>query len=162
MRKPRTQFPSRNEISFMLCRSRKEDCHHQSRNTVPLCGDVCYPNKMHKKLLAYLLCLFVAFQGSVSAHVFQKPCPMSDMSSVSMSSDSTTQSKSDCCNDDETFKKTGQLCKSDKRCVFSSTLITPPQSTHMPIAFASDPVPMQTTLFTSFEPSGVWRPPSFS
>lgn len=110
----------------------------------------------------YLLCFFVAFQGSVSAHVFKTPCPMSNTGSHSMSSDTTAQSVSDCCNDDETFEKTGQLCKSDKRCAFSSTLIAPSQSAHMPFTFASDPVPMLTILFASFEPSGVWRPPAFS
>jgi hypothetical protein len=117
---------------------------------------------MRKHIWVYLLFFFIAFQGSVSVHAFQLPCPMSQDSNHSMSTEISAETLSDCCNDDETVKKTGKLCKSDKRCAFSSILITPPQSTHMPISFASDPVPTLTTLFASFEPFGVWRPPSFS
>lgn len=110
--------------------------------------------------LALLLCFIVAFQGSLSAHAFQMPCPMNHEGGSSMLVDDSAQAAGDCCNDVETATKTGKLCKTDSPCGSSSACVLPSFRAHIPSAQAADPVSALTALIASFDPSGVWRPPS--
>lgn len=112
--------------------------------------------------LALLLCFVVAFQGSVNAHAFQMPCPMDHDGSTSMSVDDSAQATGDCCNDAETAAKTGKLCKTDTPCGSSSACVLPSFHEHIPSAQASHPVSALDALIATFDPSGVWRPPSLS
>jgi len=115
-----------------------------------------------RALLVWLLCFFVAFHGSVSAHAFQMPCPMEHDGSPSMSGDDSAQAAGDCCNDAETAANTGKLCKTDTPCGSSSACVLPSFHAYIPSAQASDPVSALTALVASFDPTGVWRPPSLS
>jgi hypothetical protein len=112
--------------------------------------------------LALLLCFIVAFQGSVSAYAFQMPCPMDHAGGQTASVDESAQAAEDCCNDAETASKTGKLCKTDIPCSSASACVLPSFHAHLPSAQASAPVPALTALIVSFDPSGVWRPPSLS
>ena len=112
--------------------------------------------------LALLLCFAIAFQGSVSAHTVQMPCPMGYDGSPSMAVDDHVQAVGDCCNDTDTVAKTGKLCKADTPCGSLSAFAVPAFHAYIPSAQASDPVSALTALVASFDPPGVWRPPSLS
>ena len=113
--------------------------------------------------LALLLCFVVAFQGSVGAYAFQDDCcPMDHDVGLSTSVDESAQAVGDCCNDAETAAKTGKHCKTDTPCGSSSHCILPLLYAYIPYAQASDPVVALTVQIVTFDPSGVWRPPSLS
>ncbi|MGQ5524228.1 hypothetical protein ACUHMQ_13355 [Chitinimonas sp. PSY-7] len=117
---------------------------------------------MMRVFLALFLCLIVAFQGSVSAHAFQMPCPMDHAGGQTASVDESAQVAGDCCNDAETAAKTGKLCKTDIPCSSASACVLPSFHVHTPSAQASAPEPALSGFIASFDPSGVWRPPSLS
>ncbi|MDZ7892154.1 MAG: hypothetical protein U5L73_10415 [Rhodoferax sp.] len=114
-------------------------------------------------LLALLLCFVVAFQGSVNAYAFQSHCPMDHAGGESAFVGESVQAADDCCNDAETAAKTGKLCKTDSPCSTSGACVPPMLHAHLPLAPASqDLAPASTALIASFDPSGIWRPPSLS
>ncbi len=115
-------------------------------------------------LLTLLLCFIVAFQGGVSAQPIPYLCPINsgDVSSASASINETAHAVGDCCNDAETAAKTGKLCKADTPCGSFNACVFVSFRTPISSAQASSPVPALTALITSFNPSGIWRPPSLS
>lgn len=116
-----------------------------------------------RTLLVFLLHFIVIFQGSVNAYAFKMPCPMDhDASLLLMSVDDTAQAVEGCCNDAQTAVKTGKLCKTDTPCGSSGVYVVPLFHAHLPSVQTSDPVPMLIALFLSFDPFGIWRPPSLS
>jgi hypothetical protein len=113
-----------------------------------------------RALLAFFLCLSVAFQGIANASAFKHPCPMEQGAQAMMMDGS--DSGGDCCNDAETAAKTGKLCKTGQAGNFPS-----------PGALASAPAPMQTPASSrlvatatpiplSADSASVWRPPTIS
>jgi len=66
----------------------------------------------------------------------------------------------DCCNDAETFAKTGQVCKSGQECsVGVQGLTSLPVTASMPPASAVS-FPALAVFFHSFDPAALWRPPA--
>lgn len=66
----------------------------------------------------------------------------------------------DCCNDAETFAKTGQACKSGQECSvgFQGLISFPITSSMPPISAAWFPI--AAVFFRSFDPAALWRPPA--
>ncbi|GAA3535029.1 hypothetical protein GCM10022394_13250 [Zobellella aerophila] len=68
----------------------------------------------------------------------------------------------DCCNDADMAAKTGKPCKTGQECPPSShacALISFATSTREPEP--TEPVSTFALFPSSFDPSGVWRPPTF-
>lgn len=77
-----------------------------------------------------------------------------------MMDQSGTVSSDDCCNDAETFAKTGQVCKSGQECnVGVQGLTSFPVTASMTPASAAS-FPALAVFFRSFEPAALWRPPA--
>jgi len=68
----------------------------------------------------------------------------------------------DCCNDADTAAKTGKLCKTGQECNLSQSciLITLSQSTQK--TALSRFIPAAENIMLSFNPPGVWRPPTLT
>jgi hypothetical protein len=104
------------------------------------------------------LCLLVIFQGNLYAGDKDNPCPMKTGSHAEMSGHSETGH--DCCNDEETVAKSGELCKTGQECSFSH-----------PYASASPQIPLHGPVVTGTLavyrffippqlPKAIWRPPA--
>lgn len=66
-----------------------------------------------------------------------------------------------CCNDAETAKKTGQLCKTGQTCSSSSSGLLP--SLHLLLVPFAPVVPPTVALaIPTFYPLDLWRPPILS
>lgn len=113
-----------------------------------------------RALLAFLLCLTVAFQGIASAYAFKHPCPMEHGAQVMMMD--AMNGTGDCCNDADTFAKTGKLCKTGQADNLSSSWAVASLQAPMQISVSSDLVTTAKLIPLSFDPSGVWRPPTSS
>jgi hypothetical protein len=107
-----------------------------------------------------MLCLAIPLQGIAGIAVIKTSCPMKQMSVDTMSTSAMTPAMPDCCNDANTFAKTGKACKSGQQCQsnnpFSALILnyqfsTSVQTVHLPHA---------VTAIHSLDPSSVWRPPS--
>lgn len=68
----------------------------------------------------------------------------------------------DCCNDLETFLKTGQMCKTSQSCGASGTGLLAAMPTFSAVPFTTDFLPDISPSLQSAHPIGVWRPPTFS
>lgn len=113
-----------------------------------------------RAFLAFFLCLTVAFQGIANAHVFKHPCPMEQGAQVMMMD--ALDGADDCCNDAETAAKTGKLCKTGQAGNLSSPFAVTSFQAPMQLPVSSPLVPMAKFTPLSFDPSGVWRPPTIS
>jgi hypothetical protein len=114
--------------------------------------------------IRFLLCLTVAFQGIAYAHALNNPCPMAQ-TGIAMAMDENNAANNaigDCCNDADVATKTGKLCKTGQDCSVSAHCVIASHSpSKLPVALSSF-VPATQQFMPSFDPSGVWRPPSFS
>ncbi len=81
--------------------------------------------------LLTLLCLSIPLQGIAGVCMAASPCPM-DQEMMAMSADIGHEAamEHDCCNDADTFAKTGKMCKTGQDCqVVSQFLAFTPSST---------------------------------
>lgn len=109
-------------------------------------------------ILFVLLSLAIPAQGFAQFAPQQTPCPMA-REATGFSADMGAMH--DCCNDAETFAKTGQPCKTVQPCPspgqflpFSRIELLPPEraaSLRFP--------PLAETRFSS-DPAATWRPPA--
>lgn len=113
-----------------------------------------------RALLAFLLCLAVAFQGIASAYAFKHPCPMEQGAQVMMMD--AMNDTGDCCNDADTFAKTGKLCKTGQTGNLSSSWAVTSVEAPMQISVSSCLVTTTGFMPPSSDPSAVWRPPTIS
>lgn len=111
-----------------------------------------------RTLLVLILSLSIPLQGFANVFAFKETCPMEQ--SMKMAQTGTGHVGHDCCNDADTFTKTGKLCKTGQTCPGASVFIVT-----MPLA-SSLPAPhslyiSSTELFAlSFDSFSVWRPPA--
>ena len=113
-----------------------------------------------RAFIAFLLCLTIAFQGIANAHAFKQPCPMERGTQAVMLEASAAAH--DCCNNADTAAKTGKLCKTGQACNMSSACAIAPLQVPMHVPASPCLVPTAGFVTLSFDPSGVWRPPTFS
>lgn len=120
-----------------------------------------------RTLLILITCLSLLFQPVASAHVAQKKCPMMQDSALQMQMMSSivqadASDEHDCCNDAETAAKTEQLCKTDMPCGSASAYVVPSLNVGIFFVPMVTPESVSKTLISTFDPAGIWRPPSFS
>lgn len=111
-------------------------------------------------LLALLLCLVIPLQGFANAHAFaqQQPCPMEQVAAQALAGEAAMAH--DCCNDAETADETGQACKPAQECKLSQACGLLPAVQAAALAPGLRLVPLSPDELQSFDPSGVWRPPT--
>ena len=112
---------------------------------------------IRRLLLCLFLCISIPIQGIAGTLLLEPPCPMEHHA---MQMDTESADMHSCCNDAETYAKTGKTCKTGQQC--QSALQYP---AYMPIAnlatFAQQPEFLPLTRFIpSFDPSYIWRPPA--
>lgn len=114
--------------------------------------------KVFRALLFGLLCFAISMQGFAGVALPEKPCPMQSGEVVAMAA----MADHDCCNDADTFAKTGKLCKTGQECSaggigliasFRTASFTPMH----PLRIASPAQPIFDAA-----PAGIWRPPTLS
>jgi hypothetical protein len=122
--------------------------------------------RLRRLVVICLVILGVSLQGIAGVRAFEAPCPMMQGAAGSIdgvSIDSVTMASDmshDCCNDADTFAKTGKPCKTDLSC---QTLSQAPQSGYTIALFAptAEPVaPCRDRAVRAHDPSAVWRPPA--
>ena len=113
---------------------------------------------MRRLLLCLLLCLAIPVQGIAGIIAFNTLCPMQH---PAMARAVDASELPPCCNDADTFAKTGKACKTGQQCQStssqypSSVLVIQAPLVVQPLWLA------RLALFApSFDPSGVWRPPA--
>jgi len=112
-----------------------------------------------RTFVVFLLCFAIALQGVAGVRTAEKPCPMSQMAEAT-AVDETVEATADCCNDAETAARTGKHCKYDMPCQLAGAGVLPTSGFRAFPPPSTAPVPALVVLNVSFEPSGVWRPPS--
>lgn len=85
---------------------------------------------------------------------------MGQESGSSVSVSASAQAAGDCCEDAETAVKTGKLCKTDTPCSSFSAFVTPSFLAPLTCAQASVLAPALTERIATFDPAGIWRPPT--
>ena len=113
-----------------------------------------------RAFIAFLLCLTVAFQGIANAHVSKQPCPM-ERGAHAVMLDASAAAR-DCCNDADKAAKTGEPCKTGQECNLSNACTVALLKAPTRVPASPDLVPTANLITPSFDPSGVWRPPTFS
>ncbi len=109
-------------------------------------------------VFAFFLCLAVVFQGSVAAHDFKPVCAMEHpMGDVTPGADI---SLGDCCNDAHIASESDHLCKTGQACCAPSVFAATPFQEPMPVSGSLRLVPATAWMMLSFDPLGVWRPPT--
>ena len=113
---------------------------------------------MRRLLLCILLCLAIPVQGIAGVIAFNTLCPMQH---PAMAQAVDASELPPCCNDADTFSKTGKTCKTGQQCqsagsqYLGSGLIIQTLPTLQPVWFARF-----AKFVPALDPSGVWRPPA--
>lgn len=117
-----------------------------------------------RKLWVLVLCLMLPLHGHADGYAPAPPCPMQEMmvmgAEAGIPVDMLIEAMDDCCNDLETFERTGQLCKT------APVLVTPAADFSSFPTFAvhttraqAPPEPAWRRLPPGAAPR-LWRPPS--
>lgn len=119
--------------------------------------------KMFRALLFGLLCFAISLQGFAGVALPEKPCPMeSAAQSAEVVAMAAMAADHDCCNDADTFAKTGKLCKTGQEC--SAGGIGPIASCRIALFTPVPPLRIDSPAQPIFDaaPAGIWRPPTLS
>ena len=108
---------------------------------------------------ALMIFFMVAFQSNVDARVVKQPCAMEQGMQAEMHDSAATR---DCCNDEETAAKTGNLCKTGQECNLPHTFTLVSLQAPVQAPVATPVVPAGNLFSPSFNPPDIWRPPTFS
>lgn len=84
------------------------------------------------------------------------------MHAMHMDMDKEMSQEHDCCNDLETYLKTGQMCKTSHTCSAPGAGLLAAMLTFSAVPFTTDFLPDISPSLRSAHPIGVWRPPTFS
>jgi hypothetical protein len=105
--------------------------------------------------LYFLLCIAIPVQGIAGTLLLETTCPMEHHEMDVESAESHS-----CCNDAETYAKTGKTCKTGEQC--QSALQYPAYTPITnPVAFVPPPQFLPVIQFIpSFDPPHIWRPPA--
>jgi hypothetical protein len=115
-------------------------------------------------LVTLLICLSLPLQGAWSLAAPVEPCPMEGMvmASNSMVSDAHMDADAvpDCCNDEATFLKTGQPCKTGMDCGAPMASVPPGGLSAAPALQTTRHLALNVAGPPSSARSAIWRPPS--
>jgi hypothetical protein len=109
--------------------------------------------------LLLLLCVAIPLQGYAGLALQEKPCSMMQAMMAKVASANQVRP---CCNDADTLKKTGKMCKTGQQCTSGSHYFTlvkiqpPAYAAAQALRFA----PIALSLY-SIVPVPVWRPPAY-
>jgi hypothetical protein len=112
--------------------------------------------------LALLLCLAIPLQGWAAGASVQTPCPMEAAMALpdGLTGIDGDMPQGDCCNDVDTARLTGQLCKAGQECPAPTGWVAPPaiaMAQALPLSDLLAPVPLVPPRGA---PASIWRPPS--
>lgn len=113
-------------------------------------------------ILVLWMCVALPLQAWGGSVPLQPPCPME--AAMVLQGDAQTAGQDiamdDCCNDAETFQRTGQMCKIGQECPAPTGLLAPSFVSVAQAPAVSDlqgPVPPEPPRGS---PTNIWRPPS--
>lgn len=110
--------------------------------------------------LLLILCLAIPLQGFAAAIAFGPPCAMESPAVGDAAAVSAEPMARDCCNDTDTFAKTGKMCKTGQACSAGSVyLVFPPTVFPLAAATTDRGALIEPFVYAMFS-SGVWRPPT--
>lgn len=113
-----------------------------------------------RTFLLLILCLAIPLQGFAALAVFEPPCPMESSTTVDATDVADGSMAHDCCNNADTFAKTGKICKTGQECQSSSQGPIFMLNTRLPSPDHSVRFPPIALSVHSFDPSDLWRPPA--
>ncbi len=121
--------------------------------------------KIRMFLLA-LCCLSIPLQGMASIHLLLAPCPLenAELMAQQQSAEAGAQMVAghDCCNDAETFAKSGHLCKTGQDCTIPALYLGNYAGSLSLRAFQATSYPWLANSLRSFDSANVWRPPALA
>ncbi len=120
------------------------------------CAILGYMLKRHF-LVIFLLCIAIPAQGFASMQVLAHSCPMHNAVSSEVAEPCPMQH---CCNDADTFNKTGNTCKTGQECQAGYLFPFSPCVVQTPLSTQSMRITHPPLFISSFEASGIWRPPA--
>lgn len=113
---------------------------------------------------ALMFSIALAFHSVANAFTFDSPCPMEmgEMANGEMVQMDMSGGDHDCCNDLETYLKTGQMCKTGQTCSSVGAALLSVIPIFAAISFETVfPPDIQPPPFSVY-PIAVWRPPTLS
>ena len=120
--------------------------------------------RMHpmRWLVTLLICLSLPLQGAWSWAAPVEPCPMEGMvmASGAMADDAGPGAVPDCCNDEATFLKTGQPCKTGVDCGAPMASVPSGGLSAAPALQTTRHLARNVAGPPSSARSAIWRPPS--
>lgn len=132
----------------------------QGACTWTLFNFLCYVDKhmvIRRLLISLLLCLVIPVQGFASMGVSANACPMQNTTSGAAAEACPMQH---CCNDAETYGKTGKICKTGQECQSSFQFPHTFSVQVTPITMQSISIAHVALFVPTIDPSGIWRPPA--
>jgi len=112
---------------------------------------------MRRILICLLLCLAIPVQGFAGMVLHANACPMQNATSEAAPEACPMKH---CCNDAETYGKTGKACKTGQQCQAGYQFPNSLPLIQSPIASKSMPIAHVARFVPVFDPSGIWRPPA--
>ncbi len=106
-----------------------------------------------------LICFYLAFVNVSYAHSYASNCPMGQAEKMGAMEHT---SMADCCNDADTFAKTGEPCKKAQSCSVSPLVIFFADPSWRFISIYRSAVIVTTTAVPTLAPNVLWRPPTLS
>lgn len=110
-----------------------------------------------KRVLLLILCLAIPLQGFAAVGMLEPPCPM-EIPVVGETADGA--SLHDCCNDADTFAKTGKSCKMDQKCPAGGQYLVFPPAALALAPTAAQRFPPIGLFHPPVTPTALWRPPT--
>ena len=119
----------------------------------------CYKRIMpiRRALICLLLCFAIPIQGIASIAMVATHCPMQQMT---RDASADAAALPGCCNDADTFAKTGKACKTGQPCQSVSQYPNSAQQFHAPVSVQPILFSSPALLALSDGPTGIWRPPA--
>ena len=108
-------------------------------------------------LISLILCLAIPVRGFAHVAVLEMPCPMESSAQVASIDAPATPH---CCNDADTFAKTGKACKSGQACQTGSQMVSSLEFSEPAPVATHEQFPALSPFFPSASPPGFWRPPT--
>lgn len=117
--------------------------------------------RLFRLILLCVLSLTIPLQGIAGVPMAASPCPM-EQEMMAMSADMGHEAamEQDCCNDADTFAKTGKMCKTGQDCQVLSQF---PAFARPSFPLLTADIPHYSSIVLSvrsFDASSVWRPPT--
>jgi hypothetical protein len=116
---------------------------------------------MFRRWLLLLMCLALPLQAPAFTWQAQSPCPMeAEMAALLAAGELAAKDLPDCCNDAETFARTGKACKTGQECAATLLALPPARVVGATGLLRHEPPPFATSTWDAAPPANLWRPPA--